>query len=675
MANPLNAVPGMVEELKDKIGKIGKQDKRSGQLYREAFDIHFSKPQKHHANDLQLAGVAEVDITPPPGVPKGGYAAMSQTSVGFRARIKSRVFYIRPKKGKSVCILQADLHAGSAIIRNRVAELVAPHTDLDPANICLTCTHTHSGPGQLLESNFYNKFASHKPGLDKQLFEFVSRQIANAVIEAYENTRPANISSGTIDVTGLTRNRSLAPYLNNRGAHGAEISDLDPELKYKAVNPTLYMLRIDLKGDDDQFYPAGVFSNFSIHGTCLPATNDVFSADSWAYISKELEDWLETTYHTPWKPIHGPSQGTHGDIAPDVKDKNIGVPEAARIGKAIAKKAMELFSQLDNQGESDLVVQNGLRVVDFYTEPEIDNVRIAERPVVGTALTAGAFEHSTPVLYHLPFFKHGMGSARFFFPDKEQGHKRKIGGNLQSLVLPKNEFPHEIIFQTLRVGQFVLVGVPFEVSVTAGREIAAAVKHHLAADHQVCVASLTNGYTGYTTTAAEYEKQYYEGGHTLYGPNTNQFIAKHCGRLMAETLEQDEVSNLPDTWHYDMLCADYMVKPKPLSSGSFERLSDPEFVQDKHESYWAFRCCGPLISEVNWQKPLLKLETKQNGHWAEYDNDSGYDLEVRLLNEKDGDTHYEFRYYGQPAGSPNASYRFVVWHNGTCAMTSAGFGL
>ena len=54
-----------------------------------------------------LAGVAERDITPPVGIPKMGYSAWAREADGFRNRLKARAFYLKPKQGEPVVVLQA----------------------------------------------------------------------------------------------------------------------------------------------------------------------------------------------------------------------------------------------------------------------------------------------------------------------------------------------------------------------------------------------------------------------------------------------------------------------------------------------------------------------------------------------------------------------------------------
>src|SRR5215471_4249717 len=58
--------------------------------------------------DGLLAGAVEVDITPPPGLPKAGYSRNAHTGTGFRSRLRARVLHLR-SAGGSLAIVQCDL--------------------------------------------------------------------------------------------------------------------------------------------------------------------------------------------------------------------------------------------------------------------------------------------------------------------------------------------------------------------------------------------------------------------------------------------------------------------------------------------------------------------------------------------------------------------------------------
>ena len=68
------------------------------------------------ASDEPTAGAVSVDITPPPGMPMGGYSILANKGRGFRTRLKARVVYLNDGKGHSVALVQVDLPAGSLLL-------------------------------------------------------------------------------------------------------------------------------------------------------------------------------------------------------------------------------------------------------------------------------------------------------------------------------------------------------------------------------------------------------------------------------------------------------------------------------------------------------------------------------------------------------------------------------
>jgi len=368
------------------------------------------------------AGLARVDITPPPGIAVAGYSAMASKCTGFRNKLHARVAYFRSADGEAVALVQSDLLAGSRLVHHRVAELIAPLVDVPISGLMIAGTHTHSGPGNFFGSNFYNKFASSAKGLDRELYDFLSSRIADAVVEAYKNRRPAKIAVGTTEIPDVTRNRSMGAFLANFS------EEADNEMDRTAtVNQFLTMIRIDLQDDDGQYRPAGAFSSFSIHPTAVPYWNTFYNADVFGYIARELEFELEQGEDTSWQKVHAAVNGTHGDNSPGYEPGKQGFIEAKRVGLAIGRQAVSLFDDLGSELCSDVKVASACREVNLYQAGEINDVSICSRPVVGNALTAGAEDGKTPVLNWLPFFHEGWGTSRWFFTGSCQGHKRHIG--------------------------------------------------------------------------------------------------------------------------------------------------------------------------------------------------------------------------------------------------------
>ncbi len=627
--------------------------------------FHRRPPAAWQGDGQCWVGAAAVDITPPPGIPKGGYASWARTGNGFRTRLKARAFYLKDARGSAMLILQVDLHAGSALLREQVAQAVAAVTDIPQHAVCLTCTHTHSGPGQFIESNFYNDFTSNKPGFDPALFEWLGEHLLAAALQAWRDRRPGRIAVGKRDIIGFSRNRSWAPHRSN---HNVEKPADDVQARFREVNPYLHMLRLDARNSNGDYQPLAALSSFSIHGTAVPRFETTYNADLWAYLERELEWEMRQQHALEWAPVHGACQGTHGDVAPAVETGKAGFPEARRVGMGLAREAITLFHSLQDNLRDDLTVGAGLRQVDCYQNPSVGDVQLASRPVVGNALVAGAYENFTPVLYHAPFFGPGLGSARFRYDGEEQGAKRQLAGPLQPLLLEKDQFPHQLLFQTLRIGNFWLLAVPFEVTTEAGRRMQRAVEQILPADAETCVTSLANGYTGYVTTTEEYAQQHYEGGHTLYGPNTNAFIAAHLQSLAQQVASTDSVFEGPECWRFELKSRRYFPQPLAVSVNR-RQVQPPVWVQARNgeqESRWSFTWMDVDPASMDFNRSILSVETCIDGRWQPLllnrrpVDDEGYDLAVMLLPRKfNNEWQYEGCWYWQD-DVPAGRYRFRV---------------
>jgi neutral ceramidase len=87
--------------------------------------------------------------------------------------------------------------------------------------------------------------------------------------------------------------------------------------------------------------------------------------------------------------------------------------------------------------------------------------------------------------------------------------------------------------QLLRIGPLAIVTVAGEPTTHAGRLLRATTMRALAGTgiERVVVCGYANAFSGYITTAVEYDNQGYEGGHTIYGPHTLAGWRTGCRRL------------------------------------------------------------------------------------------------------------------------------------------------
>jgi len=111
--------------------------------------------------------------------------------------------------------------------------------------------------------------------------------------------------------------------------------------------------------------------------------------------------------------------------------------------------------------------------------------------------------------------------------------------------------PKIVDIQMLKIGQFIIAAVPGEFTTMSGRrlkdQLAQSARDAGIPDPKVVIAGLSNVYTHYITTPEEYTAQRYEGGSTIYGPNTFTAYLQHYTALVSAMVkgEQDTVDPGP----------------------------------------------------------------------------------------------------------------------------------
>jgi neutral ceramidase len=630
-----------------------------------------------HVDGL-LAGAAVRDITPPPGLPKAGYSSNAHDGAGFRTRLRARVVHLRAGV-TSLAIVQCDLLGGSSVLQHLVAQQIADRTDIPLAGLLIGATHTHAGPGQFLGTDFYNRFASNRAGFDPRWTQFLVDRISDAVLEAHDTRGPARLAFGRREVWGLTRNRSLDPYV-----HNATVRDrrTEPQRKYVSVNPNLELLRVDRVDAAGDTEPLAATVVFSVHGTGISQHAPEYNADLWAYLVGELTHRIEDRAGT--RPVVGAIEGTHADVAPNLRPGQAGHLEAQRIGRGIGAEAAELWVELGAELSDAVELRAGLREVDLDATSAIEGFELPARAAVGAALVAGATENTTPVLHLLPPFR--AGSPKSFGRSGPQGEKWVLGSRLlQPAVLPRRGFPRVLPVQVLGIGPVTLVALPFEVTTESGRRIVAAVEERApgAADERVVVTSVANEYCGYVTTPEEYARQFYEGGHTLYGPATLDFLAAHAASLAAAARVSTVVAETVAERRWDTRLRSYLTRPSGATTR--RRLLGPAAYTDPHDGvdgHWELRWRDVPPGDLRWHEPLARVEATD--HPADGDpgptawrpatrggrvvDDQGWDLELTHLGPVPGDdsgTVHEYRVrWFDPELRAGRSHRIVLCANG-----------
>lgn len=242
------------------------------------------------ANPSLMGGVAEVDITPPVGLPMWGYAARSGPSRGTLDPLFARVLVLEVGEQR-LALVTLDLGrpfgpASLEYLRGAVRK--SSHI----SNVLVVASHTHSGP--IVQDEY--------PGGDTPHWETEAlEKIAKAIDEAHRHCLPVRIGTGygTVSI-GHNRRR-----VNQDGT----ITWLDrntTRIPTAPVDPVVSVVRVDTR----EGLPLAILMNYACHPVTFGPDNLEYSADFPGVATQTVREAFAS------KPVCFFLQGAPGDINP-----------------------------------------------------------------------------------------------------------------------------------------------------------------------------------------------------------------------------------------------------------------------------------------------------------------------------------------------------------------------
>jgi neutral ceramidase len=453
-----------------------------------------------------------------------GYGKADQQSAGIHLRLRSRAFVIVDAgSGQRLLIVVNELPLMFDSVHREVLRRLRDRygDSYTEANVMITATHTHCGPGGYSDHRLYN---STTHGFRAKTYAAIIDGIIEAVDHAHADVAPAVLTLSHGELRDASVNRSPAAWARNPPSDKAFFPD--------AIDPQTTLLRIERDG-----VPIGVINWFATHGTSMTNRNRLISGDNKGYAAYHWERLVAGGDYLGGAPglVAAFAQTNSGDMSPNLNQRPGSGPtedevENTRIIGTRQYAAAELLA-----GRPGAPVEGGLdsRMVyvdlaGFEVAPEFTGDGRGHRtglPNAGAAALAGTREG--------PGFKgfHIGPEPNPFWDGFSRHVSYRLSAGLRDAQAPKGLTPlgglvHRLTplvqtvapVQLLRLGPLYLIGIPGEVTITAGLRLRREVARVTGAPiTDVLVAGYSNAYLHYVTTPEEYDAQCYEGGSTLFG--------------------------------------------------------------------------------------------------------------------------------------------------------------
>ncbi|KAK0196294.1 Neutral/alkaline nonlysosomal ceramidase [Armillaria mellea] len=502
-----------------------------------------------------LLGLGVADITGPiVETNMMGYASLAQTDTGLHMRQFSRVFIVADASDPSsrILFINSDIAMGdSGVRRSIVAELTSLYPGVyTNENIALIGTHQHSGVGGYLENLLPQITAL---GYVPQTAEAIVSGTVLAAQRAHNSLAPGSLSLGNTTILDANINRSPSAYLNNPAEERARYQyDQDKDM-------TL------LRFDDESGNARGFLSFFAVHGTSIYENNTLVSSDNKgmaAYLYESLVEPDAMPGNTSF--VAGFTQANVGDTSPNTlgafcespgKDYD-GLPcdfDHSTCGGTVQDchgrgpgfrvsdfESNRIIGEKQFEGARTIMegtlapVSGAVRSVHVYMNMANHTFTLPNGTTVQTCPAAmgfsfaggttdgpGAFDFvqgdnsSTPQNPFWELVKNVVTPS----PSKVQiacQDPKPILLNTGYAHIPYEWSPSSVDIQMLRIGNFVMLIMPGELTTMSGRRIREAIRAELissgtlGSNAYVALAGPANTYAHYVATREEYGAQRYE---------------------------------------------------------------------------------------------------------------------------------------------------------------------
>jgi neutral ceramidase len=325
--------------------------------------------------------------------------------------------------------------------------------------------------------------------------------------------------------------------------------------------------------------------------------------------------------------------------------------EVDSFASALGDRATEIFDRTAPALSSDLSIGRAFASVDLrgYTGPH----QICWPPRMGASGVGGAekgyirtWKHR--VLFIDMNFDEG-GSAARATPDGCFGRKKVQLG----VLIKEYTLPQVLQLGVYKVGEVLIGSVPVEPTTEVGALIRETILRSAPPGiERSLTVSLANGYASYVASAEEYEAQHYEGGSTLYGPNTAEMLAYELGRLATSLASGSPTVAVDAALAFHTESPTHFWAPRPIPTGFLRDVLDAVCGPEEVRIQWTDLRPGTLIPA---DAPIVQIERESRGQWEFLADEANPEVQVQAIEERGDGYLWEVRWV--PRSVPSGGYR------------------
>lgn len=306
-------------------------------------------------------GVAEVDITPPPGAPMAGYYT-NREATGTHDPLHAKAMVLE-QGGVKVVMVACDLVSLPRDLSEQARKIVGAKLGLAVDHIMITATHSHTSPVILTNPSRYNLEGNAKTIAETYTKELPAR-IADAIIQANGAMIAVQMRAGVGEEKSLGFNRR---YFMKDGSVGWNPGKLNPKISRPAgpIDPGVPVLLFETP---DQSKAVAAYVNFGLHQDTTGGF--MFSADFSYTLGRVLKFAKGDDFFTLFT-IGAAGNVNHIDNSR--KQVQNGFNEAARIGSVLAGDVLKIIQSAPVVDVSVIRVSDRIVkvAVPKYTDTEV----------------------------------------------------------------------------------------------------------------------------------------------------------------------------------------------------------------------------------------------------------------------------------------------------------------